>query len=86
MTYFAGCPSRYSASLPTTRKTLSARLIKRKLAQATIVIGIAIGFGVNYRFMSNLGDYAYFLYRERFLLEKYGLGNTDQLPPASDDA
>lgn len=58
---------------------LNRRLIQRKISQITIGLGIAIGFGVNFRFMSNLGDHAYFLYRERFLREKYGI--PDNEPP-----
>lgn len=52
---------------------LHRRLIKRKIAQITIVVGVLIGFGANYKFLSEVSDHAYHLYRERFLAEKYGL-------------
>jgi len=65
---------------------LHERLIKRKLAQATLVLGVALGFTINYRFMSSLGDHAFFLYRERFLRDKYGLPDETELPPPYEGA
>jgi hypothetical protein len=59
---------------------LHERLIKRKLAQATLALGVLLGFTINYRFIGNLGDHAFFLYRERFLREKYGLPEDTALP------
>lgn len=52
---------------------LSAQLTKDKLAQALPLIGIAAGAGLNYSLMRRVGTAASFMYRERFLIEKYGL-------------
>lgn len=52
---------------------LSVNLTKRKLAQALPVAGIALGAGFNYSVMRKVGTASYFAYRERFLIEKYGL-------------
>ncbi|WP_397571083.1 EcsC family protein [Schlesneria sp. T3-172] len=53
-------------------KALGIRLTKDKLAQVIPVTGAAIGGGFNAYFTSNVCSAAYFLYRERFLAEKYG--------------
>lgn len=53
-------------------KTLGIRLTKAKLAQAIPVAGAAIGGGFNAYFTMKVCDAAYYLYRERFLAEKYG--------------
>lgn len=52
---------------------LSVTLTKRKLAQALPVAGIAIGAGSNYALMRKVETAASFAYRERFLMENYGL-------------
>ncbi|CAM8656734.1 EcsC protein [Acidimicrobiia bacterium] len=62
---------------------LSETLTKRKLAQALPVAGIAIGAGFNYRFMRKVGTAASFAYRERFLIEKYGLDSMTPNPDIS---
>lgn len=53
-------------------KTLGIRLTKAKLAQTIPVAGAAIGGGFNAYFTMKVCDAAYYLYRERFLAEKYG--------------
>lgn len=63
---------------------LSVNLTKRKLAQALPVAGIAIGAGFNYTLMRKVGTAASFAYRERFLIEKYGLDSSEPTPDLSD--
>jgi hypothetical protein len=53
-------------------KSLGIRLTKAKLAQAVPLTGVIIGGGFNTYFTSNVCDAAYYLYRERFLANKYG--------------
>lgn len=53
-------------------KVLGIRLTKAKLAQLIPVIGALVGGGFNYYFTSKVTDAAYYLYRERFLAQKYG--------------
>lgn len=53
---------------------LGFRLTQRKLGQAVPVLGIALGAGLNARMLSTVIDDAHHFYRERFLKEKYGLG------------
>lgn len=55
-------------------KTLGIRLTKGKLAQVLPVSGSVVGGGFNAYFTSKVCDAAYYLYRERFLAEKYGVG------------
>lgn len=52
-------------------KTLGIRLTKAKLAQAIPVMGAALGGGFNAYFTMKVCDSAYYLYRERFLAQKY---------------
>jgi hypothetical protein len=54
-------------------KALGIRLTKDKLAQVIPVTGAVIGGGFNEYFTWNVCQAAYFLYRERFLAEKYGV-------------
>ena len=53
-------------------RTLGIRLTKAKLAQAIPVAGAVVGGGFNAYFTGQVCDGAYYLYRERFLSEKYG--------------
>ena len=53
-------------------KALGVRLTKAKLAQILPATGAAVGGGFNAYFTSKVCDAAFFLYRERFLAEKYG--------------
>lgn len=53
-------------------KALSIRLTKAKLAQVVPISGAAVGGGFNAYFTAKVCDAAFFLYRERFLAEKFG--------------
>ena len=53
-------------------EALGVRLTKAKLAQVVPVAGAVVGGGFNAYYTSRVCDAAYFLYRERFLAEKYG--------------
>ena len=53
-------------------KALRIRLTKAKLAQAVPIMGAAVGGGFNAFYAAQVCDTAYHLYRERFLVEKYG--------------
>lgn len=63
---------------------VSVNLTKSKLAQALPVAGIAIGASFNYTLMRKLGTAASFAYRERFLIEKYGLDSGGPTPDIAD--
>ncbi len=53
-------------------KALGIRLTKAKLAQTVPVVGAGVGGGFNAYYTAKVCDEAYYLYRERFLAEKYG--------------
>lgn len=53
-------------------QAVGTRLTKAKLAQLLPVSGALIGGGFNVYYTSKVCDAAFFLYRERFLAEKYG--------------
>jgi len=53
-------------------EALSIRLTKAKLAQAIPAVGAVVGAGFNAYFTQKVCEAAFFLYRERFLAEKYG--------------
>lgn len=53
-------------------KTLGIRLTKAKLAQTVPIAGAVVGAGFNAYFTMKVCDSAYYLYRERFLAQKYG--------------
>lgn len=55
---------------------LGFRLTQRKLGQAVPVLGTAIGAGMNARMLLSIVDNADYIYRERFLREKYGVSFT----------
>lgn len=52
-------------------ESLGVRLTKAKLAQIVPVAGAAVGAGFNAYFTSKVCDSSYFLFRERFLTQKY---------------
>jgi hypothetical protein len=54
-------------------KALSIRLTKAKLAQVLPVAGAVIGGGFNAYYTNKVCNAAFYLYRERFLAEKYGV-------------
>ena len=62
---------------------LSVRLTQRKLAQALPIAGIAAGAGLNYALVRKVGTAASFVYRERFLIDKYGLDDGEPTPELS---
>lgn len=53
-------------------KTIATNITKRKLAQAIPFVGVAIGVGFNYWFVSNTTRAAYMIFREMHLTRKYG--------------
>lgn len=53
-------------------ESLGVRLTKAKLAQIIPIAGAAVGGGFNAYYTSNVCEAASFLYRERFLANKYG--------------
>lgn len=53
-------------------KAIGVRLTKAKLAQFVPVAGAAVGAGFNAYYTNKICEAAYYLYRERFLKEKYG--------------
>jgi hypothetical protein len=64
---------------------LGIRLTKRKLAQAVPLAGVVIGAGLNARMLARVADEANYLYRERFLREKYDLVVDVVAEPVTDD-
>jgi len=53
-------------------EALGIRLTKAKLAQVVPVAGAVVGGGFNAWYVGSVTEAAYLLYRERFLMEKYG--------------
>ena len=53
-------------------QALGIRLTKAKLAQLAPLVGAGVGAGFNAWYVANVAETAYHLYRERFLIEKYG--------------
>ncbi len=65
-------------------RAVGIRLTKAKLAQVVPAAGAAVGLGFNAYYTARVCDAAYYLYRERFLAEKYGhdvIEVTVQPPP-----
>jgi hypothetical protein len=62
---------------------LGMNITKDKLGQAVPVLGIVLGAGLNAKILNRVADDAYWLYRERFLVERYGL--TVDLPNVPTD-
>lgn len=57
-------------------RRLGIALTEKKLAQMVPVTGAFIGGGLNYLYTTTVCQTAHFLYRERFLEAKYGVGIT----------
>jgi hypothetical protein len=53
-------------------QALGMRLTKAKLAQIVPLVGAGVGAGFNGWYVGSVTETAYHLYRERFLIEKYG--------------
>ncbi len=65
--------------------SLGVRLTKAKLAQIVPVTGAVVGGGFNAYYTSKVCEAAFYLYRERFLAEKYGESIIDiSVEPADD--
>ena len=62
---------------------LGIRLTQRKLGEAIPVLGIVVGAGTNAWLLGRLTRDADYLYRERFLRDKYGLSADLPLTPAT---
>lgn len=66
-------------------KALSVRLTKAKLAQVLPLAGAALGGGFNAYYTDKVCKAAFYLYRERFLAEKYGVDVIETtVPPATE--
>lgn len=55
-------------------KMLGLRLTKKAMAAAIPIVGAGMGAGMNVWFVSSITEAAYMIYRERFLMQKYGAG------------
>ena len=66
-------------------KALGVRLTKAKLAQVVPAAGAVVGGGFYAYFTSKVCDAAYYLYRERFLAEKYGADVIEVTVEPADD-
>lgn len=55
--------------------SLGVKLTQKKLAQAVPVLGIAVGAGLNAKMLRDAAVIADRMYCQRFLVEKYNLGN-----------
>lgn len=62
-----------SGALRGITRALGTRLTKAKLAQVMPMAGAFVGGGFNVYYTAKVCDAAFYLYRERWLLEKYGL-------------
>jgi hypothetical protein len=54
-------------------KAIASNITKRKLAQAIPLVGVAVGVGFNYWFVSTTTRAAYMLFRDMYLTRKYGV-------------
>ncbi len=66
-------------------RSLGIRLTKAKLAQVVPVAGAVIGGGFNAYYTTKVCDAAFYLYRERFLAEKYGEDVIQETVKPADD-
>ncbi|MFQ5674831.1 MAG: EcsC family protein [bacterium] len=66
-------------------KAIGVRLTKAKLAQTIPIAGALIGGGFNTYYTAKVCDAAFYLYRERFVAEKYGPSVIEEtVKPAED--
>lgn len=63
-----------SQAIRNAARGLGIQLTRGKLAQVVPVVGAAVGSGFNAYYTSKVCDAAFFLYRERLLMMKYGVG------------
>ncbi|MFW0118334.1 EcsC family protein [Rothia sp. P5764] len=54
-------------------QALGVKMTKNKLAQAVPVLGIVVGAGMNAKMLNKVATTADYMYRQRFLTEKYNL-------------
>lgn len=66
-------------------KALGVRLTKAKLAQSIPIMGAVVGGGFNSYFTMKVCDSAFYLYRERFLAQKYGADVIEATVTPADD-
>jgi hypothetical protein len=66
-------------------KSLGTRLTKAKLAQIVPITGSVVGGGFNAYYTTKVCEAAFYLYRERFLAEKYGDDLIESTVDPSDD-
>jgi hypothetical protein len=64
----------FSRAVRDAAHALGLQLTRAKLAQVVPVTGAFVGSGFNTYFTSKVCTAAYYLYRERFLAQKYGSG------------
>ncbi len=74
-----------SGSIRGIAKALGTRLTKVKLAQLIPMAGAFVGGGFNVYYTTRVCEAAYHLYRERWLLEKYGPNVLFWQPPLDTD-
>lgn len=55
------------------------RLTRKRLGHLVPVLGAVVGGAANVRFTAGTCEAAYYLYRERFLIQKYGVGITGRV-------
>jgi hypothetical protein len=66
-------------------KSVGVRLTKAKLGQVIPALGAGIGAGFNAYYASKVCDAAFYLYRERFLADKYGPDIIEETVKPADD-
>lgn len=68
-------------------QALGVKMTKNKLAQAVPVLGIVVGAGMNATMLNKVATTADYMYRQRFLTEKYNLVLTfDSTEKVSDES
>ncbi len=71
--------------IKTIASSLGIRLTKAKLAQVVPVTGAVVGGSFNAYYTNKICDAAFYLYRERFLAEKYGENIIEETVDPADD-